>query len=206
MAQEVVRLTSNFPPERIQQRTISLEKESDPWVVQPPAGCIGSCSGVALRALVQAGAGFPGCGRLKRAHSCHCCLTWLDLCGLVSGLFLPFIWDELKVIESGTSLTPILNSSQWVVMACGWFSNTGLSYVGCKAVRSVSYRFAWVPYRTRRPTDAYVAINTCYSFFSTCYRAPIHSLSLGREGIVLPVRGFSDTLQRYPILAPNILL
>lgn len=135
-------------------------------------------------------------------------LTWLDLCGLVSGLFLPFIWDELKVIESGTSLTPILNSSQWVVMACGWFSNTGLSYVGCKAVRSVSYRCAWVTYRTRRPTDAYVAINTCYSLFSTCYRAPIHSLSLGREGIVLPVRGFSDvdTLQRYPILAPNTLL
>lgn len=80
--------------------------------------------------------------------------------------------------------------------------------MGCKAVRSVSCSFAWVTYGTRRPTDAHVAINTCHSLFSTCYRAPIHSLSLGREGIVLPVRGFTDvdTLQRYPTLAPNTLL
>lgn len=70
MAQEVVRLTSDFPPELIQQRTISLEKETL-GRLQPPADGTGSCSGVALRALIQAGVAFPGCGRLNWAHSCH---------------------------------------------------------------------------------------------------------------------------------------
>lgn len=99
---------------------------------------------------------------------------------------------------------PVGDDGEWVV-----FQHRTASYVGCNAVCPVPCGFGMGHIRTRRPTGGYVAI-----FATPVLITGPHSLLISRQGGHAhpppppPVRGFSDvdTLQCYPVLAPNALL